>query len=167
MRTNNNGFTLIELLAAITLFAIIASIGTYSITRIIKSSKDKNYDLLLKNIKSAARVYYQECRYANNAKTTGDYDGAWCEYVEFTYPDGTKIKGYTITIYGLVNYGYLTGNSKYKVGSEERYAVVDPRTNENIGECIIGLEYDSGNLIIAPNSPEYCPKNYGDKYDRQ
>ena len=39
---DKNGFTLVELLAVIILLSIIMGIGTFSVTKIINSSKEKN-----------------------------------------------------------------------------------------------------------------------------
>lgn len=162
MKTNNKGFTLIELLATIVLIAIVAGFGTYSITNVIKSSKEKNYQLLIKNIKSAAEVYYQECRYDDKATS----NGAICEFF-----NNGEYAGYWIPLIELVNQGYLTGNAKEK--NTGNYIVVDTKTNKNIGNCNIGVGYkindendkndknDKLYVLPEPNSPSYCPKDYG------
>ena len=59
---NKKGFTLIELLATIIILALVMSIGAYSITAIIKNSKQKNYELLIGNIKDAAEELYDKVR---------------------------------------------------------------------------------------------------------
>lgn len=146
MILNKKGFTLVELLATIVLFAIVAGIGTYSISSIIKNSKQKNYELLIKNIKDAAEVYYQECKYAKN-------DGAHC--VERAYSDPV---GYRLHLIDLVNYGYLTGNKKNADGS---YKIVNPNTDEEIGDCYIWIDYnDDDNKVVVTNKDNKtkCPK---------
>jgi len=169
MKTNNKGFTLIELLATIVLLAIVASIGTYSIVHVVTASKEKNYNLLIKNIKSAAEVYYQECRYNDKEKnivydintgTFGEYDGTKCNI----YKDANN-DGYVITLGDMVSNGYLTGNTKNDSGY---YKIVNPNNaDENYENCIIGVKYDTGakkTIVIADPtnmSPDYCPKNYG------
>lgn len=76
MKVNNKGFTLIELIATIVILALVMTIGSFSITAIIKNSKEKEYSLLLKEINNAVEIYYQECRYADsdNAKCFYDFD---------------------------------------------------------------------------------------------
>ena len=151
MRDNNKGFTLVELIATIVLLALVASIGTYSITSIVKKSKEENYELLKNNIRSAADTYYQECKYAKNNATKCTKSGS----------------GYSISLSELVQYGYLVGNDKKDDGS---YAIVNPITNKEIGDCRIEVEYDEEdkkiivkNLTIQTGELK-CPK-YIDKDD--
>ena len=134
---SNNGFTLIELLAAIVVFAIVASIGTYSITRIINASRDKNVELLRKNVKSAAHVYYQECKYDN-----ADGDVNCSDFFASQISDDA----YDTTLEDLVLQGYLTGNSK--VDDNGNYTIINPKTNESIGDCCI---------IVTADSLQECP----------
>ena len=65
-KLNNKGFTLIELLATVILLSIVVGIAGYSITAVIEKSKEKDYQLLVKEIKNSVELYYQECRYVNN-----------------------------------------------------------------------------------------------------
>ncbi len=161
MKINNKGFTLVELLATIVIFAIVAGIGTFSITTIIKNSKNKNYELLIKNIKDAAEVYYQECQYGGKEKVTfPQYDGTKCNVFKVPPYDG-----YIITLGDMVNNGYLTGNAKYESGN---YKIVNPNNeNEDYTNCLIGVEYNEDlnkiRVISDPSgsSPGYCPSNYG------
>lgn len=60
-KTNNKGYTLVELIATIVILALVMGIGAYSITAIINSSKEKNYELLIKEIKNAVELVYQDC----------------------------------------------------------------------------------------------------------
>ncbi len=145
MKIGNRGFTLIELLAAIVLFAIVASIGTFAITSVINSSKEKNYKILIKNIESAAEVYYQECKYSYNN------DGS----ITCLYNNGVFI----ITLGGLVSQGYLVGNSKDNAG---KYTIVNTKTNASISNCAIGIYYDNNSkkiniLVDTSNTNASCP----------
>ena len=157
MKYNNKGFTLVELLAAIILLAIVAGFGTYAITHIIKSSKEKNYQLLVKNIKDAAGVYYQECRYERKASVTGEYEGAICEVT----PSNFQIDGYTIPLRALVQQGYLVGNAKNETTGE--YILVDPRTNNGIGDCYIAVGYIRGGskdeVKVYSDGSSGCPQD--------
>lgn len=164
MILNKKGFTLIELLAAIVLFAIVAGFGTYSITNVIKASKEKNYNLLIKNIKDAAEVYYQECQYGGKEKINfngNNYNSNKCNVYKDAYYDG-----YIITLGDMVENGYLTGNLKNKNGN---YKIVNPnKETEDYTNCLIGVEYNNDlkkvRVISAPSglSPAYCPDNYGE-----
>ena len=145
MKIGNRGFTLIELLAAIVLFAIVASIGTFAITSVIKSSKEKNYQLLIKNIESAAEVYYQECKYSYN-----DDGSVTCQY---------SGGAFFTTLGGLVTQGYLVGNSKDSAGN---YTIVNTKTNASISNCAIGIYYDNNskkfNILVDTNGTNAsCP----------
>ena len=130
---SNKGFTLIELLVTIMLLAIVMSIGAYSIVNVINASKDKNYDLLIKNIKNASETYYEECKYANNDRIS-------CNIAA----DGTI----TTTLGNLVKYGYLTGNGK---NDDNKYDLFDPNTNKLISNCQIKIKYNK-QIIITKNS---------------
>ena len=103
MKLNNGGFTLVELLATIVIFAIVAGLGAFSVTAIIKNSKQKNYELLVKNIKDAAEVYYQECKYDMSKELKEADRGNYC------FLAGDR---YYVKLGNLVKYGHLTGNSK-------------------------------------------------------
>ena len=87
---NNKGFTLVELIAAIVLLSLVVGITSYSIIGIINRNKEENYNLLIKNINSAAETYYQECRYSNN-------DMINCNKIENDE--------YMVSLGDLVNYG--------------------------------------------------------------
>ena len=86
-RVDNKGFTLIELVVTVVLLSIIIGIGAYSITAILTTAKEKDYQLLVKEIKTSVELYYQECKYVNS----------FCED--------------SITLGYLVDNGYLKGNS--------------------------------------------------------
>ena len=151
MKLNNRGFTLVELLATIVIFAIVAGLGAFSVTAIIKNSKQKNYELLVKNIKDAAEVFYQERTYGENSAINNV---------------GTKVTsgkgGYRLHLYDLVNYGYLTGNSKTESGD---YTLVNPLDNVNIGGCYIYIYYsnDDQKYVVKKSSSstnnDSCPND--------
>lgn len=135
---NRKGFTLVELLATLIILAIVMSLGTYSIINIINNSKNKNYDVLISNIKDSAETYYQECKFAQNSIITCTKDG----------------DGYTITLGDLVTYGYLKGNSK---DDEKKFTIVNPKDNNSIAACTINVTYNNGIAITANNPTGSCP----------
>lgn len=132
-KLNKKGFTLVELIATIVVLALVVSISAYAITNIINSAKEKNYDLLIKNIKDASETYYQECKYS-----------------DITCND-------TVTLQYLVDYGYLKGNGT----KDNKMVIVNPKDNINIGECSIAIKYEDGKLTIEDKTNnDSCPKNY-------
>lgn len=140
---NNKGFTLIELIATIVILALVMGISTYSISAIIKNSKEKNYELLINNIKDAAENYYQECKYSNNT-------GITCS---------TDDEGKLITkLESLVTYGYLKSNDTDSSSSQK---IVNPKDNEDITNCQIKITYSGGNINVVANEPTgSCPTEY-------
>ena len=132
-KLNKKGFTLVELIATIVVLALVVSISAYAITNIINSAKEKNYELLIKNIKDASETYYQECKYS-----------------DITCND-------TVTLQYLVDYGYLKGNGT----KDNKMVIVNPKDNINIGECSIAVKYEDGKLTIEDKTNnDSCPKNY-------
>lgn len=130
-RLNNKGFTLVELLATLILLAIIVGIAGTSITMIIKNSKEKDYQLLVKEVKNAVELYYQECKYVNNN----------CDN--------------QITLGYLVNNGYLKGNSTLENGTT---TIENPNDNVNISECILKYTYNNGKINVeAVTTGNSCP----------
>ncbi len=136
---NSKGFTLVELLATIVLLALIMGITTYSIASIIQNSKNKNYELLVNNVKTASELYYQECKY-------GDASAISCNIAN------NKIITKLAT---LVEYGYLKGNS---TNDDKHYTIVNPKNNENIGECYIEIAFVNGRIqVVSTTDNENCP----------
>ena len=139
-KLNKKGFTLVELIATIVVLALVVSISAYAITNIINSAKEKNYELLIKNIKDASETYYQECKYS-----------------DITCND-------TVTLQDLVNYGYLKGNGtedKKMENVNPKMKIVNPKNNKDIGECSISVKYEDGKLTIESMSDnDLCPTTY-------
>ena len=135
-KLNKKGFTLVELIATIVVLALVVSISAYAITNIINSAKEKNYELLIKNIIDASETYYQECKYSNNSGITCDD---------------------TVKLQDLVNYGYLKGNGT----KDDKMEIVNPKNNEYIGECSIAVKYEDGKLTIeSMSNNNSCPNDY-------
>lgn len=137
-KLNKKGFTLVELIATIVVLALVVSISAYAITNIINSAKEKNYELLIKNIKDASETYYQECKYkySNNSGITCNDN---------------------VTLQDLVNYGYLKGNGT----KDDKMEIVNPKNNEYIGECSIAVKYENGKLTIeSMSNNNSCPNDY-------
>lgn len=143
MKNNRLGFTLVELLATIVLLGIVTGITGYAITNLIKSSKEKDYELLVSEIKDAIEIYYEECKYSKT-------DIISC-------PTPTKVNGYDsyeITLSTLVNYGFLKGNATDSNGDA---TLVNPKDNVNIANCGIRYMYINGEFDYDPSTDGSCP----------
>ena len=141
-RMNNKGFTLIELVATVVLLILVMGIGAFSITKIINNSKEKDYQLLIKNIKDAAEEYYLECKYGD----VSDDILVGCNDLD------------NVSLYDLVLYGYLTGNSK---DSDNKYTLVNPNNGESIAGCKIKIVYNDGNVNVQEvGTDTKCPSDY-------
>ena len=135
---NKKGFTLVELIATIVLLSLVLGISSYSITQIIKNSKQKNYNLLLENIRNASEVYYQECKYGSNTNIECSDNNV-------------------VTLGDLVKYGYLKGNSK----KNNEYNLVNPLNDKDISQCKIRIKYNNGSLTITSFTVGGgCPTKY-------
>ena len=120
---NKKGFTLIELLAIIVVIAIIAIIVAPSVISLFETSKNKSYDILMNDIKTAGENYYQECEYGDlsDASKYGDM--------------ACSINGNTTTVSlgNLAKLGILksSGNNN---------SVINPKTNESIDNCELTIK---------------------------
>ena len=104
--------------------------------------KDEIYNKLIKDIKDASELYYQECKYAKT-------DSITCNYNNNTL---------TATLGDLVSYGYLTGN---KTDSNDQYTVEDPRNNKDISSCEITIELINNNIkVTSKPGNSNCPTAY-------
>lgn len=138
-KINRKGFTLVELISVIVILSLIVGIGATVITEVIKNNKEKDYILLIKEIKSATESYYHECRYV-----TYDCDN-----------DGT------IKLGDLIVNGFLKGNSKLQDGSS---TLVNPNNEDNISNCEIKWIYSNGKFNIEDLSGGVCPQT--DDYNK-
>lgn len=133
-KLNRKGFTLIELIGVIVLLALIMGIGTYSIVEILNNYKDKSYDLLIENIKSAVEEHYIECEYDGGNTSLG------CDQT-------------FISLEKLVKNGYLESNSETKL-------LIDPRTEKSIKDCEVQGKYKNGifSIVENTNNSDVCPE---------
>lgn len=134
---NRKGFTLIELLAVIILIALIAVLIVPNILDTMTKSKEASYQLLLKNIVTSAKTYYEECEYGNLSEI--DYgDTKAC-----TINDNS-----IVTKLGtLANTGMLTVSD---VNSKGEKVVLDPRdTKKDMSSCQIKITKVKSNVKDA------------------
>lgn len=156
---NNKGFTLIELLVTIILISILMTISTVSVIGLLNKSKQKSYDILIKNIETATENFYEEC---DNTNLIESKINAFCVEKISTIPN-TNNKVATVSLKDLVNYGFLKSSSK----NNNNKTVTNPKDNNDIGDCKITItkNIDSKGIVtytITPvsNTNESCPASY-------
>lgn len=125
---NRKGFTLIELLAVIILVALIGVLVIPSVIDTAKKTKQKAYDILIENIGTAAKTYFEECEYGdlNNEVKYGSY--------ACTINDDNSIK---TTLGTLANLGFLPTKETYENSNKRK--VSNPIDNQDISDCQIKI----------------------------
>ena len=125
---NRKGFTLIELLAVIILVALIGVLVIPSVIDTAKKTKQKAYDILIENIGTAAKTYFEECEYGdlNNEVKYGRY--------ACTINDDNSIK---TTLGTLANLGFLPTKETYEDSNKRK--VSNPIDNQDISDCQIKI----------------------------
>ena len=122
---NRKGFTLIELLAVIILIALIAVLIVPNIIDTMTKSKEASYQLLVKNIVTSAKTYYEECEYGDLSNRT-KYGSYAC-----------KINNNTIT----------TTLSDVDPNNKDKKVVLDPRdTTKDMSACQITITKVKSNI---------------------
>ena len=138
---NNQGFTLVELIATIVILGVVLSITGFAITTVITNARQRNYDLLITDIKSAAELYYQECTYMST--------------VNDLCTDG-KVR--RVTLGDLVKYGYLSSNDTTEGNTTK---VIHPDNEKDISYCQIDVIFNNGKVTVTPYNPAgSCPREY-------
>lgn len=122
---NKKGFTLIELLAVIILVALIGILVMPTVINTTNQTKQKSYDILIKNIVTSAQTYYEECEYGN---LSNEKYGS--------YACNIKNNTITITLGTLANTGFL---SVKDVNSSNKKIVLSPKDNHDMTDCPITI----------------------------
>lgn len=125
---NRKGFTLIELLAVIILVALIGVLVIPSVIDTAKQTKQKAYDILIENIGTAAKTYFEECEYGNLSEL--DYEGAKA----CTINGDNSIE---TTLGTLANLGFLPTKETYEDSNKRK--VSNPIDNQDISNCQIKI----------------------------
>ena len=126
---NRKGFTLIDLLAVIILVALIGVLVIPSVIDTAKQTKQKAYDILIENIGTAAKTYFEECEYGdlNNEVKYGSY--------ACTINDDNSIE---TTLGTLANLGFLPTKDTETKNGKTLKVVKDPRNQDNdMSDCQI------------------------------
>ncbi len=157
MKLNKKGFTLIELIATIVILGLVASIGAYSITKVMEQSRKNNYNLLVANIHSAAVNYYNYCRFEYSSKTivdSGSPNGNNCTFLKNASNSMTLTN---VTLGRLVAAGFLTSNkTKEDVGGR----LYHPETNDEMSNCKIEIKLVNDKAMVSSLSTgtAFCPQ---------
>ncbi len=122
---NKKGFTLIELLAVIILVALIGVLVMPTVIDTANQAKQKSYDILINNIVTSAKNYYEECEYGN---LSNEKYG--------TYACKINNNSITITLGTLANTGFL---SVKDVNSSNKKVVLNPKDNHDMSNCQITI----------------------------
>lgn len=154
---NNKGFTLIELLGVVIILAILVSITTPLVLKSLNSGKEASYNMMIENIVTASKSYYEECKY-------GDIKNS----------DGTKkVCGNTVnlTLGELVNLGFLTGTNEKSCDSSgnnctTKLIIKNPKTDEDISNCNITINVSTNTngkvtyeVVSSTTNNPNCPNN--------
>ena len=126
---NRKGFTLIELLAVIILIALIAVLIVPNALDTMTKGKETSYQILVKNIVTSAKTYYEECEYGDLSNST-KYGSYACQINNNTI---------TTTLGTLANTGMLT-ISDVDSEDKDKKVVLDPRdTKKDMSACQIKI----------------------------
>lgn len=163
---NKKGFTLIELLAVIVVIGIVGIIVVPSALNIADKSKEASYQILVKNIVTSAKTYYEECEYGDLSNRT-KYGSYACKINNNTI---------TTTLGTLANTGMLTV-SDIDPNNKDKKVVLDPRdTTKDMSSCQIKIIKEKSNITddngiasskvtykVEASSGNNCPttKEYG------
>ena len=153
---NNKGFTLIELLGVVVILAILVSITTPLVLKSLNSGKEASYNMMIENIVTASKSYYEECKYGYIYNNDGS----------------KKICGNTVNLSlgELVNLGFLSGTNEKECDSNgncvTKLIIKNPKTDEDISNCIItvNVKTDTNGKVIYEvisntTDDSNCPNN--------
>lgn len=137
---NRKGFTLIELLAVIILIAIIGIMVAPTLLTTVNSSKEKSYNILIENIETAAKTYYEECEYGD-LSNTDKYGSYACIINTNTCKDeeGNSYPCIKTTLGTLANTGFLSVKDVDE-NNKSKKVVLDPRNKtKDMSNCSITI----------------------------
>ena len=136
-----NGFTLVELLGVITILAVVAVLGSYSVSAVSKLIKTNIWNNKIKLIENGAASFGEDNRYLMNA------DGeSKCAFME---SEGTEsYHCLEITVEYLINRNYVTTDDR---DSEDNKIMINDETGEIINDKIVYIWLEN-NIVYAKYS---------------
>jgi len=158
---NNKGFTLVEVVVAVVIISILAIVATVSVFSSLKTSKEKSYEIMVDNIKTASISLYEEV-YANELLGSSGYDlcrygasgrildeNGLCRKIEIVD------NSISVNLQTLVSNGFLNGsnNDKCNVGMSgcNFKLIKNPKVdgNPDIGSCEITIKKFVSNNVVS------------------
>ena len=129
------GFTLVEVLGAIAIVSILTVATVFIVSKIVDSSKQKQAQISLTNIKETGRTYIEEF------KTNSKY---WSSIKEEN--DEIKVERACTTVGQLIDTGYLKeeniGDLEYESGQELRTDTIIAVTRDINSKTIIDVSFN-------------------------
>lgn len=142
MRLDNKGFTLVEIIAVVAIITILSVVVVPSVLNSINNGKQKSYEVLVGDIKIAAKELYEEV-YSN--ELLGDTSKLY----QYSYKDNNIVKESEIVIQNdnsivvnlqtLVSNGFLSGSTD---GNKQKVILNVREDNANMGNCSIKIVRD-------------------------
>lgn len=184
MRLDNKGFTLVEVIAVVAIITILSVVVVPSVLNSINNGKQKSYEVLVGDIKIAAKELYEEV-YSN--ELLGDTSKLY----QYSYDVDNKVisnnvieitnnctkEGYSCietNLQTLVSNGFLSGSTD---GNKQKVILNVREDNANMGNCSIKIvrvvnpssnkvSYEVSNINKIENSKgkNICPTR--DEYDK-
>lgn len=188
MKLDNKGFTLVEVIAVVAIITILSVVVVPSVLNSINNGKQKSYEVLVGDIKIAAKELYEEV-YSN--ELLGDTSKLY----QYSYDVDSKMiskdkdnnvieikdncanEGYSCietNLQTLVSNGFLSGSTD---GNKQKVILNVREDNANMGNCNIRIVRDVNsssnkvsykvsaiNEIENSNGKNICPTQ--DEYDK-
>ena len=184
MRLDNKGFTLVEVIAVVAIITILSVVVVPSVLNSINNGKQKSYEVLVGDIKIAAKELYEEV-YSNEllGDTSKLYQYSYDVDKKEISKDNNDVieitnnctkEGYSCietNLQTLVSNGFLSGSTD---GNKQKVILNVREDNANMGNCsikIVRVVNSSSNKVsykvyAIENSDEknICPTQ--DEYDK-
>lgn len=149
MRLDNKGFTLVEIIAVVAIITILSVVVVPSVLNSINNGKQKSYEVLVGDIKIAAKELYEEV-YSNEllGDTSKLYQYSYDVDNEVISKDNNNVieitdnctkEGYSCietNLQTLVSNGFLSGSTD---GKKQKVILNVREDNANMGNCSIKI----------------------------
>ena len=133
-----NGFTLVELLGVITILAIVAVLGSYSISAVSKTIKTNLWNNKIKLIENGAASFGEDNRYLMMADGTSK-----CTFMESEGEESYHCL--EITIDYLLKRNYVTTDDR---DSKDNKVMINDATGESVNDKIVYIWLEN-NIVYA------------------